>query len=593
MRQQDRKILRAIENLDLQLIQSALQEGADINARTDIGNTPLLFFASIWNHRMSSMTQDKIRMAKFLIQSGANINAQDDSGNTALILAAEPFFEDKDDLASLLIDSGADLNLRNGKGFTALIHACKSGKKDIFNKLLDAGADVNIGDAMGVTPLMYMATDHGHRNFFTDEVKHIISCGADVNVCDANGKTALMRWSGDVNDINEYNLLCERDTTDTSDVLNIILEAGADIHARDNTGNTVLSRALSYGVVDVSVLYKYGADAHTRDNDGNTSLMKIFSPSNGKRVISTEKELNDLLSRGVPADAIDKEGKNVLHYTLEWHCKPKMLERLIQTGAPINASTLSGETPFITYCRSGISDRDFLYSFVEPIFHIGSEYGESVRGHDGEILSVLLNNGADVNAQTRKGETGASLCLRNRNPLLFSKILSISDFTGAAREKIIETILSEQINFSREHHRGVMGIIAAASMYPERDSRLENMMSATMSASFRALISITGLPERLDFGNVLAVMVNVKKTPMAINLKTEEAKRLIPLLLNQMEKSPDKVIQFIRKRAKKSLEVWSNDGVEGADILVSRLVPHLRHEELMNEGSGTQNMDFF
>ena len=90
-----------------------LENGADPNARSDMGTTPLLEVAKIGSW---------LSAARLLVKHKANLNAVDADGNTALHHAA--FFRDRKRkglprLAKLLIKNNAELDIRNNAGESA------------------------------------------------------------------------------------------------------------------------------------------------------------------------------------------------------------------------------------------------------------------------------------------------------------------------------------------------------------------------------------------------------------------------------------------------------------------------------------------
>ena len=72
-----------------------LERGANINARTEHGYTPLMF-ASVYNYAPA---------VKFLIEHGAEINCENASGESALYLAN---LTEDEPIISTLIENGAD-----------------------------------------------------------------------------------------------------------------------------------------------------------------------------------------------------------------------------------------------------------------------------------------------------------------------------------------------------------------------------------------------------------------------------------------------------------------------------------------------------
>ncbi len=84
------------------------------------------------------------------IKNGADINFQNKDGNTALMYAAKVGHED---IVALLINKGANLNLKNDYRFTSLMFAVLSGHENIVTLLVQAGAYLNLRQIFGETAL--------------------------------------------------------------------------------------------------------------------------------------------------------------------------------------------------------------------------------------------------------------------------------------------------------------------------------------------------------------------------------------------------------------------------------------------------------
>jgi len=79
-----------------------------------------------------------------LIQAGADVNARSANGRTPLSFAVE---ENEPEIVSLLLAAGADVNAKNKSGSTALIIAAmENNNPEVLNVLIQAGADVTEAD---------------------------------------------------------------------------------------------------------------------------------------------------------------------------------------------------------------------------------------------------------------------------------------------------------------------------------------------------------------------------------------------------------------------------------------------------------------
>jgi len=115
---------------DIESVRNLLNNGVDINASTDYGDTALMMAA-----------RGDTDIVKLLLERGANPNSKDDIGYTALLIAS---IEGHTDTVQLLLDRGADPNIPANDGDTALMAASNWGHIDTVQLLLDRGADINI-----------------------------------------------------------------------------------------------------------------------------------------------------------------------------------------------------------------------------------------------------------------------------------------------------------------------------------------------------------------------------------------------------------------------------------------------------------------
>ncbi|MDP7524705.1 MAG: ankyrin repeat domain-containing protein, partial [Arenicellales bacterium] len=97
----------------------------------------------------SAATEGNIEAVKQQLAEGADVNAKNDLGSTALHLAQDG---DKE-IAELLITKGADVSVKDKFGRTPLHLAAMDGHWEIAELLIAKSASVNAKNGFGLTPL--------------------------------------------------------------------------------------------------------------------------------------------------------------------------------------------------------------------------------------------------------------------------------------------------------------------------------------------------------------------------------------------------------------------------------------------------------
>jgi ankyrin repeat protein len=152
-----------------------LAKGANPNARTLNGNTPLMLAA-----RSSLETQ------RLLMDAGADINATNSSGATPLMAAAGT---GRPEAVRMLLEKGADPKVRTKRNEVALADAATAGNAEVVKMLLDRGAEVNVQDVRGYSPLLYAA---GSEEVPAAVVRMLLEKGADRDVRGDNETAAML-----------------------------------------------------------------------------------------------------------------------------------------------------------------------------------------------------------------------------------------------------------------------------------------------------------------------------------------------------------------------------------------------------------------
>jgi hypothetical protein len=170
---QANELFDAVKAGDKVKVEGLLSNGADINERSDTGNTPL---------NMAVMYDQK-EMVNFLVGKGADVNAKDNCGGTSLGDAAT---KGNKEAAALFISKGANVNEKGCDERSPLYDAAAFGHKEVADFLIAKGADVNAKDKYGRTPL-YGAASEGYKEI----VELLVTKGANLNASVNQGWSLL------------------------------------------------------------------------------------------------------------------------------------------------------------------------------------------------------------------------------------------------------------------------------------------------------------------------------------------------------------------------------------------------------------------
>ena len=178
----------AVIDGDFEAVRFFVSEGADVNLKCSLGNTPLHWVTCLWFDKENIF-------AKYLVSKGGRVNTKNKNGMTSLHYAV---FYGRLNSAKFLIGAGAKLNARTKFGDTALHLAVRHA--DVTQFLILAGADINAKNTRGNTPLheaVWLGT--------LEAVKILVAAGADIEAEDAFDATPLdLAESNGQTEIAEY-----------------------------------------------------------------------------------------------------------------------------------------------------------------------------------------------------------------------------------------------------------------------------------------------------------------------------------------------------------------------------------------------------
>lgn len=246
------------------IVGQLLRRGADIMAVDKNRRTPL--------HSAAMAGHGPI--TELLLKCGADISARDAEGQTPLHTAAKQpscrqpscrcyqglLCEDRDrhgqeSVVGQLIGEGADIMVVDIYGRTPLHLAAMAGRETIIESLLGNGADIAARDNHGWTPLHWAALSRRPR-----AIEILLENGADAKIRTLDGRTILheMAYGGNRKRAqpgsvwqegwgNEIRSAWSPMSSALKDTTLLLLKAGIDTAAVDDTGRTALWVAFSSG----------------------------------------------------------------------------------------------------------------------------------------------------------------------------------------------------------------------------------------------------------------------------------------------------------------------------------------------------------
>ena len=174
----DNELLEAAKNGDLIKVQTALENGANPNAKNNAGQTPLHYAASLF-----AAQEGRVEIVKLLLKRGADPNAKNKHGKTPLHYAVTV---GDVNVVRVLLEHGANPNVKDDNSMTPLHYAARDGHVDVVRVLLEHGADPNTKDNDGLAPL-HLAAYLGR----VEIVKLLLEHGADPRIADNEGHIPL------------------------------------------------------------------------------------------------------------------------------------------------------------------------------------------------------------------------------------------------------------------------------------------------------------------------------------------------------------------------------------------------------------------
>lgn len=347
----------------------------------------------------------------FLLAQGVDVNSVSEWQGSALNPAA---IYGHVEVVKLLLNNGATANSTPGRnGYLRALHCamlnpeCETAQA-ITQLLLDAGADIDSFTNVACQTALFLAIEVGS----TQLCQFLLAKGANVHSRDVKQQTCLHFAS----------------RTGCQDIVDVLLQYGADITALQSERNALYCAAREghKGVVDVLLnfgasakakviqqaqalhyasrrgytrtvrrLLQYGIDVEAVDVDRSTAL-HIAVQSGHEDVVRL------LLEHEACIEAFDVGHLTALHHAVAWR-QYTMIILLLDFGANIEARRVDGSTPLALAALNGWAPAVKLLINKGADVHAVRKDGSGVLhcgalSGDLGVVSFLLNRNADPQA---------------------------------------------------------------------------------------------------------------------------------------------------------------------------------------------------
>ncbi|RDW72196.1 hypothetical protein BP5796_08230 [Coleophoma crateriformis] len=409
----DYALPRLVRKDDGNIIRAMLARHANINQRDGTRKTVLSYALKFQNDSL----------VRELLQYGAmpTVFERDPKGLVDLhrTVQAEYHFG-----VQLLLNHGAFADVRDNVARTPLIIAAESGFHDIMKTLLEHGADVSL-------------SDYTNRN-----VIHVSAGRGDTNCVQL-----LLKYGAPImiRDYYQSNPLHLAAAGGHESLVSLLLENGASLTATNHHGETPLHVATLQGHAGaVSILLAAELDPEKRQRDAMASLhwgidagqlavvKQLLEPEASRAEFQRSiydsilgiapsidqgnfvKVIDFLLDCWTDINTGNHRGQTLLHQAAKLG-NLQLAQILLTRHASMTIEANDGETAFLTACgqKSQPIVELFLRAEADPnSMQPDNRYTalhKAAEGGDVEIVKLLVERGADVNAELPGGLTALHL----------------------------------------------------------------------------------------------------------------------------------------------------------------------------------------
>jgi ankyrin repeat protein len=316
-------LLWRVDADDLEGARKLLDAGADANEPTEQGISALSL----------AVDNGSAPMVALLLKHGAKATQSEPTGETVLMIAAQV---GEPAVVKLLLEHGAEVSVRDPNyGQTALMFAARAGHADIASMLIAHGAELDVATRPGNPPAWVKPNSQPGFGFGVGIIRG--GTPADRGRRDpATGSMTAVHYAA---------------RQGHTDVLKVLIEAGAAVNPREANEMTPLLMAVSNdNVASALYLLAHGGDVNAQDWYGRSPLWEAVNVRNLYVHNATFKNgidrapvldlIQALLAAGADVNARTKE-------------TPPFRNHLLEITGSLEWVDFTGQTPFLTAALAG------------------------------------------------------------------------------------------------------------------------------------------------------------------------------------------------------------------------------------------------
>lgn len=397
-------------------------------------NEPLALLRNFAAASTPAQMEAELKCARALLAGGAEVGALDKDRSTPLHYAAMSPWPD---LARALLDAGARINAQSSGGFTPLHNAALFGSPETVAFLLKNGAEPEGRSVLIGAPPLLMAVTRGDAR----TVSVLLDHRADPDALGPDGETALAR-AAVLGATDAARVLIERGarvgvrfarinqtplhsaaTRGFVPMIQLLLENGAEVDARDSAGFTPLINAAEQGrTLAIRALVVAGANVNAANSVRHTPLW--LSASRGHL-----DSVAYLLQHGADPALAAADGQTPLHIAA-FNARPATVRVLLEKRPSLNELSRLG-TPL--HCAAaGPTMRAIFAAQAKPGRKVSSTAGSAAES--AACARLLIEAGASLETGDANGTTALQAAAAFGNLEVFDALAAKTKPAWTARD---------------------------------------------------------------------------------------------------------------------------------------------------------------